>query len=133
MEEDNLLLSMFLRFFTWEKRELCVDERSRKQKESDIAQKKLILLGTNQYPNSLETMNENIGYPVSGFYNTLREFSLISWLYRKAEDKWFDVYELSKRFTLWISNLVSEAHSGILPGYVVWILAGLIIMLFLMI
>jgi NADH:ubiquinone oxidoreductase subunit 5 (subunit L)/multisubunit Na+/H+ antiporter MnhA subunit len=79
-----------------------------------------------------EIIDEKTGYPVSGFYHTLREVHLISWFYTKAEERWFDIYDLSKRFTLWFSNLMSEAHTGILPVYAVWIIAGLIIMLFIM-
>ena len=35
-------------------------ERSRQQKEMDIAQRKTVILGTNQYPNLQETMADNI-------------------------------------------------------------------------
>jgi formate hydrogenlyase subunit 3/multisubunit Na+/H+ antiporter MnhD subunit len=79
-----------------------------------------------------EKLYETTGYPVSGFYHTLKEFRLMAWFYQKAEERWFDVYELSKRFTLWLSSLASRAHSGILPHYTVWIIAGLIILLMIM-
>jgi len=54
-------------------------------------------------------------------------------MYRKAEDKWFDLYDLLKRLTLWFSNLLSKAHTGILPDYSIWVYVGLIIMLLIMI
>jgi multicomponent Na+:H+ antiporter subunit A len=54
-------------------------------------------------------------------------------MYKKAEEKWFDIYELSKQFVLWVSHQFSEAHTGVLPGYILWVFAGLIIMLLIMI
>lgn len=36
--------------------------RSRQKKENDIAQKKIIMLGTNQYPNPLENISGNLEY-----------------------------------------------------------------------
>jgi formate hydrogenlyase subunit 3/multisubunit Na+/H+ antiporter MnhD subunit len=76
---------------------------------------------------------EKTGYPLTGYYQTLREFKPLSWFYKKAGEGWFDIYERSKQATLWFNRLLGNAHSGILPVYVIWILAGLIIMLFLMI
>ncbi len=79
-----------------------------------------------------EKIYEKTGYPVSGFYQTIKEFPLMSWFYSKAEERWFDLYDLSKRITLWFSNLMSEAHTGVLPHYAVWVMAGFIIMLIIM-
>jgi formate hydrogenlyase subunit 3/multisubunit Na+/H+ antiporter MnhD subunit len=80
-----------------------------------------------------ENIQEKTSYPTPEFYKTFTEFRLFSWIYRKAEDKWFDIYDLSKQFVLWLSHLFSEAHSGVLPGYIIWVFAGLIIMLLIMI
>jgi len=54
-------------------------------------------------------------------------------MYKKAEEKYFDIYDLSKRFVLWFSHQLSEAHTGVLSGYIIWVFAGLIIMLLIMI
>lgn len=80
-----------------------------------------------------EKMQDRTGYPTTEFYKTLTEFSFLSGIYKKAEEKWFDIYDLSKRFVLWLSNIFSEAHTGVLPGYILWVCAGLIIMLIIMI
>jgi NADH:ubiquinone oxidoreductase subunit 5 (subunit L)/multisubunit Na+/H+ antiporter MnhA subunit len=80
-----------------------------------------------------EKFNEEAGYPVTGFYHTIREFKMLSWLYKLAARGRFDLYELLKDLTLWFSRLLGKAHTGVLPLYAVWVLAGLIIMLFLMI
>jgi len=80
-----------------------------------------------------EVFREKTGYPVTGFYQSLRESWLLSWFYTRAEERWFDVYESLKRLTLWFSNILGTAHTGVLPVYAIWVLAGLMIMLFIMI
>ena len=80
-----------------------------------------------------EKMQDETGYPTPEFYKTISEIGFFSWMYKKAEKKWFDIYELSKQFVLWLSHLLSETHAGVLPGYVIWIFAGLVIMLLIMI
>jgi len=80
-----------------------------------------------------EKMQDQVAYPTTEFYKTLTEFSFLSNLYKKAEAKWFDIYDLSKRFVLWLSHILSETHTGVLPAYILWVCAGLIIMLIIMI
>jgi multicomponent Na+:H+ antiporter subunit A len=80
-----------------------------------------------------ERIQDQTRYSTPEFYKTLGEFRLFSWMYKKAEEKYFDIYELSKRFVLWCSHQLSEAHTGVLSVYAIWIFAGLIIMLLIMI
>jgi len=80
-----------------------------------------------------EKIQDEAGYSTPEFYKTIVEFRFFSWIYRKAEERWFDIYDLSKQFVLWLSHRLSEAHTGVLPGYVIWVFAGLIIMLMIMI
>ena len=80
-----------------------------------------------------EKIQDRTSYPTPEFYKTLGEFKSFAWMYRKAEEKLFDIYDLSKQFVLWLSHKLSEAHSGILPDYAIWVCAGLIIMLLIMI
>jgi len=49
-------------------------------------------------------------------------------VYDWAEKKYFDVYELSKKLVLDVSDLFSKAHTGILSNLAFWVLAGLIFM-----
>jgi formate hydrogenlyase subunit 3/multisubunit Na+/H+ antiporter MnhD subunit len=80
-----------------------------------------------------EKIQEQTGYSTPEFYKTFVEFRFFSWIYKKAEERWFDIYDLSKTSVLWLSHQLSEAHTGVLPGYIIWIFAGLIIMLLIMI
>ena len=80
-----------------------------------------------------ETTQDEFSYPTPEFYKTISEIGFFSWMYKKAEKKWFDVYDLSKQFVLWLSHQLSEGHTGVLPNYVIWVFAGLIFMLLIMI
>ncbi|HBZ20387.1 MAG TPA: hypothetical protein DEO60_04600, partial [Bacteroidales bacterium] len=80
-----------------------------------------------------EKIQDETGYPTPEFYKTISELGFFSWLYKKAEKKWFDIYDLSKQLVLGLSHLLSEAHTGMLSGYIIWVCAGLIIMLLIMI
>ena len=80
-----------------------------------------------------EKIQDEANFSTSEFYKTIGEFPVFSWIYRKAEEKWFDIYDLSKHFVLMISHELSEVHEGILTNYIIWVFAGLIIMLMIMI
>ncbi len=79
-----------------------------------------------------EKMRELGDYNAVEFYKTIGEFKLFKYLYQKAEEKWFDIYDLSKRIILWFSHLFSTTHNGVLSNYAIWVFAGIIIMLLIM-
>jgi formate hydrogenlyase subunit 3/multisubunit Na+/H+ antiporter MnhD subunit len=60
------------------------------------------------------------------FYNTVKEISLLNFIYKKAEDKWFDIYEQGKRLVFSISAIFQFLHNGKLPNYLVWYLLGML-------
>jgi formate hydrogenlyase subunit 3/multisubunit Na+/H+ antiporter MnhD subunit len=80
-----------------------------------------------------EKIQDQTGYSTPEFYKTITEFRFLSWIYKKAEEKWFDIYDLSRQFVLWLSHQLSNAHTGVLPVYILWVFAGLIFMLLIMI
>jgi multicomponent Na+:H+ antiporter subunit A len=80
-----------------------------------------------------EKIQDQTSYPTTEFFKTIGEFRVFSWIYRKAEERWFDIYDLSKQVVLWFSHQLSEAHTGVLPAYVIWVFAGLVVMLLIMI
>jgi len=80
-----------------------------------------------------ETMQESTGFAVTEFYNTITSFKSLSFLYDKALNKAFDIYDIAKKGVWRLNRKLSITHSGILQRYTVWLVAGLIIMLFLLI
>ncbi len=77
-------------------------------------------------------MQDRTAYPATEFYKTFTEFSFVSRIYKRAEEKAFDIYDISKHAVFWFSGKLSNAHTGLLPAYVIWVCAGLIIMLLIM-
>jgi formate hydrogenlyase subunit 3/multisubunit Na+/H+ antiporter MnhD subunit len=79
-----------------------------------------------------ETFRDETGYSSTEFYNTISNSNLFSFFYKKAEEKWFDIYYISRSVILWLNTKFSSIHNGVLSNYVIWVLAGLIIMLILL-
>lgn len=73
------------------------------------------------------------GFPVTSFYNTIREFRLLKPIYHRAEQKYFDIYDLTKDFVLWNNKILSTLHKGVLTTYIFWIFGGLTIILLILI
>lgn len=80
-----------------------------------------------------EKLQNESGFTATEFYKTIENFRFFSYIYRKAEEKWFDIYDLSKKAMMWLNGKFSQAHNGILSNYAIWILAGLIVMLLFLI
>jgi multicomponent Na+:H+ antiporter subunit A len=80
-----------------------------------------------------EKAMKDTGFPALEYYKTISKASFLSFMYRKAEKKWFDIYDISKSIVLGFSKGLSSLHSGILPVYAIWIIAGLLIMMIIFI
>jgi len=80
-----------------------------------------------------EKATEEKGFPVTGFYHTLRKSRYLAFFYARAEEKWFDIYDLMKGLVLWSNKGFSAIHSGVLTTYAFWIYGGLAIILLLLI
>jgi formate hydrogenlyase subunit 3/multisubunit Na+/H+ antiporter MnhD subunit len=80
-----------------------------------------------------EKIQDQTSYDTTEFYKTIGEFGIFSWIYKKAEERLFDIYDQSKNLVLAFSHRLSEAHTGILPSYILWVIAGLVVMLMIMI
>ena len=81
-----------------------------------------------------ETIAENPGIGVSPttLYNTVAEIPFLKKIYSLAEEKVFDIYDLSTGLTLSVSGWLRRRHHGVLTGYLSWLLVGLIILLFIL-
>ena len=79
-----------------------------------------------------EKMAEDRGFPVTGFYETIRNAPVLSYVYEKAYKGWFDLYLRSKACILWMNDGFSRRHDGVLHTYLAWIFGGLIIILLIL-
>ncbi len=80
-----------------------------------------------------ETLQDETSFSTLEFYKSFQEFKWLNYMYRKAREKSFDLYDLSGRLLSWLGKLFSRAHSGILHDYALWVFAGLVVLLLLLI
>lgn len=66
---------------------------------------------------------------VGDFYLNISRAPFFKIIYRMAEKKWFDIYAWGKELVLATGKGLSILHTGLLPLYVLWAAAGLIILL----
>ena len=79
-----------------------------------------------------ETFHEAAGYQVTEFYNTIRELKPLNNIYRIAEKGWFDLYVLLKKLFYGLNLVFSKAHTGVMTAYAIWIFAGFILIMLLL-
>lgn len=72
-------------------------------------------------------------FRISGtaFYKEIAEMKPFKEIYRQAEKKTFDVYDLGSRATFGLSHLLRKAHAGQLQVYVLFILFGVLLFMIL--
>jgi formate hydrogenlyase subunit 3/multisubunit Na+/H+ antiporter MnhD subunit len=68
---------------------------------------------------------------VSGvhFYQAVERLPVLRRIYPPARDRRLDPYEVGKTAVLWLSRQLGGAHNGLLPRYVTWCLAGLLLLI----
>jgi formate hydrogenlyase subunit 3/multisubunit Na+/H+ antiporter MnhD subunit len=64
------------------------------------------------------------------FYRTVEQLPVLKLLYGMANKRIFDIYQISGRVSLWFSNLLSAAHTGALPLYLIWFTVGMLAVLY---
>lgn len=100
-----------------------------------------ILLGVLMYffikPRQCRRVNVFIGgedvrllKPVSGaeFYDTFKDMKFLNIIYKKEEEKKYDIYEIGSKVTFSFSRVLQWLHNGILPTYLVWCLIGMLVL-----
>jgi len=63
------------------------------------------------------------------FYRTIQDLWPFRPIYKAAEKKLFDIYDVGKGFLFYLIELLRKAHTGLLPMYLTWVVAGLLILL----
>ncbi|MFO7956911.1 MAG: complex I subunit 5 family protein [Candidatus Brocadiia bacterium] len=78
-----------------------------------------------------EPVRGSASYHFSGveFYRTIAGLPTLETLYRHAEAKWYDIYDLGQRFVAWVGLPLQAFHSGLLLTYVAWCVLGLVVLL----
>ncbi len=79
-----------------------------------------------------EEFEPGMGISPEGFYSTIKNTGIFKMIYHQAEKKRFDIYDVCKNIGIKISIALSNVHTGILPRYLLWLLAGLAVLLLIM-
>lgn len=64
------------------------------------------------------------------FYNAVEQLPGLRRLYELGRSKVFDIYEVGARLVLYFVAALRGAHTGALPVYVMWLLAGVLLVLY---
>jgi len=77
-----------------------------------------------------ETLEKNPQMRVSGvdFYKTVKDIAILKFIYRLAENKLFDLYEVTKKIASGFGIIFSFMHNGILSRYFLWFIIGLVVL-----
>jgi hypothetical protein len=81
-----------------------------------------------------EVVKEHPDMRISGteFYNTIQEIGPLGNIYRLAEKRAFDLYEVGSKITFSFNRLLRYLHNGVLPSYLTWCLLGMIILFYIL-
>jgi multicomponent Na+:H+ antiporter subunit A len=80
-----------------------------------------------------ESLQEELSFDTPEFYKSFMEFRWLDRLYKRAEERCFDLYEILRKACLWLGQFFSRLHTGILHDYAIWVFAGLLIILIILI
>jgi len=81
-----------------------------------------------------ETLADIPDMRISGteFYNTVQDIGVLKFIYKLAENKVFDVYEVGAKTTFAFNKLLRYLHNGVLPTYLTWCLLGMLILFYIL-
>ena len=79
-----------------------------------------------------EILGENVEVTGIDFYRTFQEMNPFKAFYAMAEQKLFDLYDVGTGVVFYFVEMLRVAHSGILPLYLTWVIAGLMALIWLL-
>ncbi len=81
-----------------------------------------------------EILKEYPNMRLSGadFYNTIQDIGILKLIYKLAERKAFDIYNVGVNITLGLNRVLRYIHNGVLPTYLAWCLLGMIVLFFVL-
>ncbi|NQT27999.1 MAG: hypothetical protein HQ570_00185 [Candidatus Omnitrophica bacterium] len=66
------------------------------------------------------------------FYHTIQEIGFFKVMYKLAQKKVFDIYEVGSKITFGFNKVLRYLHNGILPTYMAWCLLGMAIIFYIL-
>jgi len=75
---------------------------------------------------------ENVEVTGVDFYRTVEDLSPLREVFYAARKKLFDIYDVGGKTTFFFVEMLRRAHGGLLPVYLTWLLAGLLVLLWML-
>jgi formate hydrogenlyase subunit 3/multisubunit Na+/H+ antiporter MnhD subunit len=75
-----------------------------------------------------ELLPEETRVTGTDFYTTVSDMGFFHGVYKWAEAKAFDTYDIGRKFSFYFIKGFRAAHSGVLPEYLTWMLAGVLVL-----
>jgi len=75
---------------------------------------------------------ENIEVTGVDFYETVENIEPLKSVYKAAQAKVFDIYDVGTHLTFFLSKVFQLFHTGVLRSYVTWCVVGFVILLFVL-
>jgi NADH:ubiquinone oxidoreductase subunit 5 (subunit L)/multisubunit Na+/H+ antiporter MnhA subunit len=72
---------------------------------------------------------ENVEVTGIDFYRTVEDISPLREIFGAAQKKLFDIYDMGGKATFFFVEILRGAHAGLLPMYLTWMIAGLLVLL----
>jgi formate hydrogenlyase subunit 3/multisubunit Na+/H+ antiporter MnhD subunit len=79
-----------------------------------------------------EILTSDVRVTGTEFYNTVSDMGFFSALYKRAEKRAFDTYDIGRNISFYFIRGFRAMHTGVLPEYLTWMLAGLLVLLFIL-
>lgn len=82
-----------------------------------------------------ELLEKQVDMRVAGtdFYETIKDIGILKAIYKLAEEKVFDVYEVGVKATLSFNALLRFIHNGVLLTYMAWCLLGMGVLFYILV
>ncbi len=77
-----------------------------------------------------EDISDDFRPRATELYNQVMDMPILTKVYKLAEKKIFDIYEMCLKFVFIVIKLLRYLHNGILPTYLVWCLIGILVLIF---
>jgi formate hydrogenlyase subunit 3/multisubunit Na+/H+ antiporter MnhD subunit len=79
-----------------------------------------------------EILEPEVRVTGTDFYATVSDMGFLSSMYKRAEAKAFDTYDIGRKVSFYFIKGFRAVHTGVLPEYLTWTLAGLLVLVILL-
>jgi len=79
-----------------------------------------------------EILSDDVRMTGTDFYNTVSDMGFFRQIYAAAAKRAFDTYDIGRKFSFYFIRGFRAIHTGILPHYLSWMLAGILVLVIIL-